>query len=1064
MFLIAVLILISQVFPPSHAITIGQQTTSKGNTSLVPPGLTSSAINGGPRPSTSNFQIAQGYRIEPVIWNLTLPDAITFDGKGNTFISEAGFAFGGLQPNPRILKIDLNGTISVLTDRFLNSPIGDMKFHGGKLYVASKGKVSTVDTVTGFVTDIIQGIPSGGDHPIAQLAFGPDGRLYVAQGSTTNSGVVGLDNYLPDLGWLASFPMVHDVPAKDIVLTGQNFETPNILSDGEKNITVTRDNTVLVSTGQLYNNSNPSGDNGTAAVSGNNYKNISTGGFNAFGNATSNGQIIKGNVKCSACIMSSKPDGTDLKVIAWGLRMDAFSGIGFDNSGNLIVADSGSEERGSRPIKGDHDKIWKINISNDSNTNQFYGWPDFFFDGNKNKTLSGVTGSSFSSPTNGNESSQALVSYPSNLKLPKIFADPGYAVKPTKITSCSLGHNNSTNSASANSSLGADNLFIAEYGTHAPTSHVFSNSSGIVQYAPGNNGSKLFGQKIVILNEARRNLTDFLSLKKPDPSFRPVGLECSPEGNSLYVTSFAKSEHVTVIPGTNTTLPFSRIWVYPDTGIIWKISPVSMTNETGNSSRTNLHLSPELKVAVNSGPPPKTESFVLPAGYTIKPLLWNLKNPGSFAFDNHGNLYVGDVGFAYNGLFLPPRILKIDNQTKNVSVFVDRGLDRPLSDVTFHDNKLYVSNGGRISTVDKNGIVKNIITSLPGIGDHFVTQIAFAPDGKRFYFGIGVATNSGVAGIDNGWVQTIPGFHDIPGKNIILTGVNFNSDNFMTAEKNDSAQTGAYVPFNQSTHKGESIKGDIKCTGCILSASSDGSDVKLVAWGLRHPYGLSFTPQGQLLVSMNGVDERGVRNIANDGDKVYLIDISNQTKFGQFYGWPDYFGNGEPVIQPKFASPLNHQPLQFLISNSPPVVKPFAVVDVGAALTQIDFSKNNAFGYSGKAFIGEYGTLAPQTHLTAVPPNASPGSVMGQLIGQKVITLDPVTGQSSSFVSINTADESFRPTGIKFDPDGKSLFIASVGNNEVRTVTPRGAYFPFPMGQPWTYPNTGIIWQVTRSK
>jgi glucose/arabinose dehydrogenase len=1045
----------------SYAVMAGQ--TTEKNSTMMPPELTSSIINSGPRPSTDNFQLPAGYRIEPLIWNLTLPDAITFDDKGNSFISEAGYAFGGLQPNPRILKIDTTGTLSILTDRFLNSPIGDMKYHDGKLYVSSKGKVSTVDPATGLVTDIISGIPSGGDHPIAQLTFGPDDRLYVAQGSATNSGVVGLDNYLSDLGWLASFPMAHDVPAKNIRLTGQNFETPNVLADGEKNITVTKNNLVRVALDKNNNASSHKSDFGTAAVAGNNYGNISTGGFSAFGNKTSNGQVVKGDVRCSACIISAKPDGTDLKVVAWGLRMDAWSGLGFDDKGNLIVADSGSEERGSRPIRGDHDKIWKIDVSNSSGHDQFYGWPDFFYDGNKNKTMTGVTSKFFVSPVDGNKSHEALITHPKNLILPKVFADPGYAVKPTKIGRCTLGVSNITG-LSANPS-NQSNLFIGEYGTHAPTTHIFPNSSDIKEYTPGNNGSKILGQKIVILNQSSGQLSDFLSLKKPNPSFRPVDLECSPLGNTLYVVSFAKSEHVTTIPGTNTKLPSSRIWVYPDSGILWKISPVSTTPETGNLANNNkITISQELKVAANSGPPPKTGIFVLQPGYNIKPILWNLKNPGSFAFDNDGNMYIGEVGFAYNGLFLPPRILKVNNETGNVSVFVDRGLDRPLADVTFHNGKLYVSNGGRISTIDKNGIINNIITALPGIGDHYVTQIVFAPDGKRFYFGVGVATNSGIPNVDNGWIKTIPSFHDIPGKNITLTGVNYNSDNFLTAEKNDTANTGAYVPYNQSTFKGEQIKGDVKCTGCILSANADGSDVELIAWGLRHPYGLAFTPDGKLIVSMNGVDERGVRNVANDGDKIYLIDISNSSNYGQYYGWPDYFGNGEPVTEPKFASPLNRQPLQFLISNNLSAVRPFAVVDVGAALTQIDFSKNDSFGYKGQAFIGEYGTLAPQTHLTAIPPEASPGSVMGQLIGQKIIVVDPLTGSIGSFISINTADESFRPTGIKFSPDGKSLFIASVGNNEVRTITPKGGILPFPMGQPWTYPYTGIVWQVTRSK
>jgi hypothetical protein len=50
----------------------------------------------------------------------------------------------------------------------------------------------TVDINSGAVTPIITGLPTG-DHPTEQLAF-KDGWIYWSQGSTTNSGVVGLDN------------------------------------------------------------------------------------------------------------------------------------------------------------------------------------------------------------------------------------------------------------------------------------------------------------------------------------------------------------------------------------------------------------------------------------------------------------------------------------------------------------------------------------------------------------------------------------------------------------------------------------------------------------------------------------------------------------------------------------------------------------------------------------------------------------------------------------------------------------------------------------------------------
>jgi hypothetical protein len=46
---------------------------------------------------------------------------------------------------------------------------------------------------------------------------------------------------------------------------------------------------------------------------------------------------------------------------------------------------------------------------------------------------------------------------------------------------------------------------------------------------------------------------------------------------------------------------------------------------------------------------------------------------------------------------------------------------------------------------------------------------------------------------------------------------------------------------------------------------------------------------------------------------------------------------------------------------------------------------------------------------------------MGRTIGQKIITFDPNTGSINDFISLNTADSTFRPTGIQLGPDGKSL-------------------------------------------
>ena len=122
---------------------------------------------------------------------------------------------------------------------------------------------------------------------------------------------------------------------------------------------------------------------------------------------------------------------------------------------------------------------------------------------------------------------------------------------------------------------------------------------------------------------------------------------------------------------------------------------------------------------------------------------------------------------------------------------VDRNLNGPITDIEFYDGKLYVSHRGIISTVEpKSGLVKDIIIGLPSIGDHHNNQIAIEGPNNRIYFGQGEATNSGIVGEDNfklGWSKVAPTVHDIPAKNITLTGQNFVTKNPLTAEPNDNA-------------------------------------------------------------------------------------------------------------------------------------------------------------------------------------------------------------------------------------------------------------------------------------
>ena len=67
---------------------------------LAPQGL----INSGAKPSTDVFNIPSGYKMEPILWNLTLPSTVTFDDNGSMYIAESGYSYGGFHPVPRILK------------------------------------------------------------------------------------------------------------------------------------------------------------------------------------------------------------------------------------------------------------------------------------------------------------------------------------------------------------------------------------------------------------------------------------------------------------------------------------------------------------------------------------------------------------------------------------------------------------------------------------------------------------------------------------------------------------------------------------------------------------------------------------------------------------------------------------------------------------------------------------------------------------------------------------------------------------------------------------------------
>jgi glucose/arabinose dehydrogenase len=94
-----------------------------------------------------------------------------------------------------------------------------------------------------------------------------------------------------------------------------------------------------------------------------------TGAFVPFGTTTSGGQVIKGDIPCSGAVMNIAANGGNPELVAWGFR-NPF-GLAFAPDGQLYVTDNGYDERGSRPVWGAPDMLWRVTPGT------WYGWPDY---------------------------------------------------------------------------------------------------------------------------------------------------------------------------------------------------------------------------------------------------------------------------------------------------------------------------------------------------------------------------------------------------------------------------------------------------------------------------------------------------------------------------------------------------------------------------------------------------------------------------------------------------------------------------------------------------------------
>jgi glucose/arabinose dehydrogenase len=283
--------------------------------------------------TAGDIAVPKGYRIEPVASGLTFPTACTFDEKGTLYVIEAGYSYGEVWTEPKLLQVDGNGKTTLIAKGTRNGPWTGVTWHNGAFYVAEGGELEGGKilkiTKEGAITSLLSELPSIGDHhtngPVVK-----DGYVYFGQGTATNASVVGADN--KEFGWLLRRKDFHDIPCKDIILAGQNYTTPNVLTE----------------------------DTNDQAT---------TGAFSPFGVATSRGQVIKGAIPCNGAIMRIPIAGGKPELVAWGLR-NPF-GLAVAPDGKLFITENGFDDRGSRPVWGAGDVLWEIK------TDTWYGWPDF---------------------------------------------------------------------------------------------------------------------------------------------------------------------------------------------------------------------------------------------------------------------------------------------------------------------------------------------------------------------------------------------------------------------------------------------------------------------------------------------------------------------------------------------------------------------------------------------------------------------------------------------------------------------------------------------------------------
>ncbi len=484
-------------------------------------------------------------------------------------------------------------------------------------------------------------------------------------------------------------------------------------------------------------------------------------------------------------------------------------------------------------------------------------------------------------------------------------------------------------------------------------------------------------------------------------------------------------------------------------------------------------------------------AIVLPAGMTIRAVATGLSYPVDVTFDEQGNTYLAEAGgHTYGtmpGRAPEARILQLEPdgttrilydkvlplniiKAKDSSSDMEEGLIPPVTGVTYHEGRLYISHRSRYSTLDlATGEFKTIINGLPSWGEFLNAKPIFY-DGKMYFF-LSTQGNSGV--VEEHWVKVIdefnkPNTREVPGEDVTLTGKNY----WVPTEKvkiveADSTETGAYASLGETTRAGQVVKGEKICNGAFFRCNPDGSNVERIAWGLRSSFGYRFSPDGRLISTMNSANPMPPRGLYFDYEPVYEI------KQDEWYGWPDFY-SGIPITDERFGVKkedrtfvLTRETHQRLLKGKKQPRQPIALLPVHSAAEGMVFG-NSRFGVpDNDILVAEFGVIIPffkgKEYHPKLPEGVpseenAPAGVKYNWPGFRVQQVNLTSGQATDLIynknrlpaSVQESGGLERPIQLEWGRDS-SLYIVDFGVVEFDDTGMNAQ------------PYTGVLWKVSKT-